>query len=298
VIDEYEGDVPGAALLVVRDGSVVLRRCAGMADLENRIPVTPSTNFRLASMTKQFIARAIEILGVSLEQRVLRDITVRQLLSHTSGLIDYEELIGARASSPAAIGRLARSPIGRRARRSPAADETSALQQLSDHDVLQLLDQTDHTYFPPGSEYRYSNGGYVLLGLFIERISGIPLEQFLHDEIFAPLGMTGTVLGTRDVTNRAYGYTFEDGAWVRRDQSVTSATRGDGGIYSSIDDLQKWDASLADRRLEFGWHHAPGKVWHEGETVSFRNVIVKFPAERTTFVMLTNRNEWCGTLFP
>jgi len=267
VIGEYEGDVPGAALLVVRDGSVVLRRCAGLADVENRVPVTPATNFRLASMTKQFIARAIEILGVPLEQRVLRDITVRQLLSHTSGLIDYEDLITGDA-------------------------------QVSDHDVLQLLERADRTYFPPGSEYRYSNGGYVLLGLLIERESGVPLEQFLHDEIFAPLGMTGTVLGTAHVTNRAYGYAFEHGAWVRRDQGVTTATRGDGGIYSSIDDLQKWDASLVGRGLEFGWHHAPGKVWHEGETVSFRNVIVKFPAERTTFIMLTNRNEWWGTLFP
>jgi len=259
VIDEYEGDVPGAALLVVRDGSVVLRRCAGMADLENRVPVTPATNFRLASITKQFIARAIEILGVPLDQCVFRNITVRQLLSHTSGLIDYEDLLITDA-------------------------------QVSDHDVLHLLEQTDRTYFPPGSEYRYSNGGYVLLGLFIERESGSPLEQFLHDEIFAPLGMTGTVLGTRNVTNRAYGYTFEDERWIRRDQSVTSATRGDGGIYSSIDDLQKWEASLAGRKLEYGWRFGEHTIWHEGETVSFRNVIVRWPAEKLTVIMLTNRD--------
>ena len=245
----------------------MLRWCAGLADLENRVAVTPSTNFRLASMTKQFIARAIEILGLPLDRRVLRDITVRQLLSHTSGLIDYEDLI--------------------------TSDE-----QISDHDVLRLLTQTDRAYFPPGSAYRYSNGGYVLLGLLIERESGVPLEQFLRDEIFEPLGMTGTVLGTRNVVNRAYGYAFEDGRWVRRDQGITTATRGDGGIYSSIDDLQKWDASLADCELRFGWHHAPGKLWHEGETVGFRNVIVKFPAECATFIMLTNRNQWCGTLFP
>jgi CubicO group peptidase (beta-lactamase class C family) len=267
MLNEYDGHVPGAALLVIRDGRVVLRHCAGMADLENAIPVTPSTNFRLASMTKQFIARAIEILGVPLNMRVLRDVTVRQLLSHTSGLIDYEELM-------------------------------TTSDQLTDHDVLHLLESTGRTYFPPGSQYRYSNGGYVLLGLLIERESGMPLETFLHDEIFAPLGMHGTVLGTRNVLNRAYGYSFENGRWIRRDQSPTSATRGDGGIYSSIDDLQKWDASLDSRKLEFGWHHAPGKVWHEGETVSFRNVIVKFPAERMSFIMLTNRNHWCGTLFP
>jgi CubicO group peptidase (beta-lactamase class C family) len=151
----------------------------------------------------------------------------------------------------------------------------------------------------------------VLLGLFIERVSGVPLEQFLRDEIFEPLGMAGTVLGTRNVTNRAYGYTLEDARWVGRDQSPTSAARGDGGIYSSIDDLQKWEASLADRKLEFGWRFGEHTIWHEGETVSFRNVIIRWPAEKVTVIMLTNRDRpdvyetavrvaeisGCGTLF-
>jgi len=250
-------NTPGSAILVVRDGVAVLRHCTGFADLENRVPITPSTNFRLASMTKQFTARAIEILGVPLDEPVFRKITVRQLLSHTSGLIDYEELI-------------------------------TGTEQVSDHDVLRLLEQTGRTYFEPGTQYRYSNGGYVLLGLLIERESGVPLEQFFHDKLFAPLGMTNTVLGTANVTNRAYGYASENGEWVRRDQSATSATRGDGGIYSSIDDLQKWNASLDGRKLEFGWHHGPGIVWHEGETVSFRNVIVRAEAARTTTIVLSN----------
>ncbi|HEY4642141.1 MAG TPA: serine hydrolase domain-containing protein [Thermoanaerobaculia bacterium] len=277
MLEEYDGHVPGAALLAIRDGRVVLRHCAGMADLEHAIPVTPSTNFRLASMTKQFIARAIEILGVPPDRPVFREITVRQLLSHTSGLLDYE-LLRSAGVPPAVAGRPARRP------------------QLTDHDVLQLLENTDRAYFPPGTQYRYSNGGYVLLGLLIERESGQPLETFLHDQIFAPLGMHGTVLGTHNVRNRAYGYSLENGAWVRRDQSATSATRGDGGIYSSIDDLAKWDASLDGRKLELGWHQAPDKVWHEGETVSFRNLIVKFREERATLIMLTNRDRWCGTL--
>ena len=248
---------PGSAILVIRDGDVVLRQCSGFADLENRIPITPATNFRLASMTKQFTARAIEILGVPLDEPVFRNITVRQLLSHTSGLIDYEDLI-------------------------------TGTEQVSDHDVLRLLEQTERTYFEPGTQYRYSNGGYVLLGLLIERVSGKPLEQFMHDKIFTPLGMHGTVLGTANVANRAYGYARENGAWVRRDQSLTSATRGDGGIYSSVDDLQKWNASLDGRMLDYGWHHGPGIVWHEGETVSFRNVIVRAEAARTTTIVLSN----------
>jgi len=272
---------PGAAQLVIRDGEVLLRECSGLADLENGIPITPATNFRLASMTKQFIARAIEILGIPYDEPAFRDITVRHLLSHTSGLVDYEELI-------------------------------TGPEQVSDHDVLRLLEQNDHRYFPPGTAYRYSNGGYVLLGLLIERMSGVSLETFLKREIFDPLGMHGTVMGAEWASNRAYGYALEDGRWVRRDQSITSATRGDGGIYSSIDDLQKWDASLAGRALEYGWRHTKNSVWHEGETVSFRNVIIKFPAERITVIILTNRDQpdpyplalrvaeisGCDTLFP
>lgn len=248
---------PGSAILVVRGGNVVLRQCSGFADLENRIPITPATNFRLASMTKQFTARAIEILGIPYDRPVLRNITVRHLLSHTSGLIDYEDLI-------------------------------DGTHQVSDHDVRRLLEQTDRTYFEPGTQYRYSNGGYVLLGLLIERESDVSLEEFLKREIFAPLGMNNTVLGAANVTNRAYGYARENGEWVRRDQSPTSATRGDGGIYSSIDDLQKWNASLDGRTLDYGWHHGPGIVWHEGETVSFRNVIVRAEAARTTTIVLSN----------
>jgi CubicO group peptidase (beta-lactamase class C family) len=251
---------PGSAILVIRDGNVVLRQCTGFADLENRVPITPATNFRLASMTKQFTARAIEILGVPLDEPVFRNITVRQLLTHTSGLIDYEDLI-------------------------------TGTEQVSDHDVQRLLEQTDRAYFAPGERYRYSNGGYVLLGLLIERVSGMPLEQFMHDEIFAPLGMHGTVLGTTNVTNRAYGYTRLHGEWVRCDQSPTSATRGDGGIYSSLDDLQKWDASLDGRKLEFGWRVGERTVWHEGETVSFRNVIVRFVDDHVTVIVLTNCDE-------
>jgi CubicO group peptidase (beta-lactamase class C family) len=268
--------IPGAAVVVIRDGAVQFRHAYGLADLENRVPITPATNFRLASMTKQFIARAIEILGVPLDVPVFRDITVRHLLSHTSGLIDYESL---------------ESIVERQAPRL-------SQWQLSDHDVLRLLEQTDRTYFPPGTQYRYSNGGYVLLGLLIERESGISLESFLKREIFDPLGMHTTVMGAQHATHRAYGYALEGGRWVHHDQSITSATRGDGGIYSSIDDLEKWVASLDGRVLEHGWHHAADKVWHEGETAGFRNVIVRWPAERTTLIMLSNRNHWCGTLFP
>ena len=115
------------------------------------------------------------------------------------------------------------------------------------------------------------------------------------------------------MANRAYGYGFENGAWVRTDQSTTSAVLGDGGIYSSIDDLARWDAALYDERLlsaaslreaftpatatddpdvryGYGWRITGETLWHSGETIGFRNVIVRYPHRHTTVIVLTNRD--------
>ena len=302
----YAGDVPGASVLVIRDGKVVVRASYGMADLDARVTVTPRTNFRLASVSKQFTAAAIEILAergaLSYDDPITRflptlppyarGITIRHLLTHSSGLLDYEDLM--------------------------SGDYTT---QLSDLDVLHMLEKTDHTYFAPGTSYRYSNTGDVFLGLIAATASGVSFASFLKSAIFDPLGMRGTLAyerGISDVAHRAYGHTRQNGSWVRRDQSITSATLGDGGIYSSIDDLARWDEALAHARLVrpetlrlaftpavatddpavrygFGWriseHRGHRTLWHSGETVSFRNVIVRFPDDRLTVVVLTNRDD-------
>ena len=301
----YQGDVPGASLLVLRDGIPVVRRGYGYADLERRVRATPATNYRLASVSKQFTAAAILLLvqdgRLSLDDRLRRwlpelppatdAITLRQVLSHTSGLVDYEDLM----------------PAGMRG-------------QLSDADVLALLAKADRTLFAPGSAYRYSNSGYVLLGLVAERASGQGLASLLRQRIFAPLGMAHTLLYEAgrgpEVVNRAYGYSRAGARWVRTDQSPTSATRGDGGIYASVEDLARWDAALYDdrlldagsRRLAFtphvrvtgepyeagygyGWRITGETLWHSGESIGFRNVIVRWPARRITVVLLTNRND-------
>lgn len=299
----YDGAVPGAAVLLLQDGQSVVRRCYGLADLEQGAPVTPATNFRLASVTKQFTAAAILLL---VEDRRLRldqparnwlpalppaasAVTIRGLLTHTSGLIDYEDVLPASMTAP-----------------------------LHDADVLALLGKQDRTYFPLGTAYRYSNSGYALLALIVERISGRSFAEFLRERIFRPLGMAGTVAhreGISTVSHRAYGYSdVNDGTWKRTDQSPTSAVLGDGGIYSSIDDLANWDAALYDDRLlsrdsrqfafapatptddpaveyGLGWRITGDSLWHSGETVGFRNVIVRFPERRLTVVILTNRNE-------
>jgi CubicO group peptidase (beta-lactamase class C family) len=299
---DYRGPVPGASVLVLHRGKPVIREAFGMADLEQETVTTTATNYRLASVTKQFTAGAVLMLMeegalsldtplrewlASLPQRAA-GATLRQLLTHTSGIIDYEDLVTSGHTA-----------------------------QLQDADVLRLLESEPRTYFTPGSAYRYSNGGYALLALVVERASGKSFATFLRERIFGPLGMSGTVAhreGVSSIAHRAYGYSWIDGGWRRTDQSLTSAVLGDGGMYSSIDDLAKWDAALDDGRLlrpeslqlafapatatddpatryGFGWRITGDTVWHSGESVGFRNVIVRWPSRRLSVIVLTNRNE-------
>jgi len=298
---DYAGNVPGASVLVLRDGQPRVRRSYGMADLEAGTPATPETNYRLASVSKQFTAAAVLLLvedgRLRLDDGARRwlpslpdaaaGITLHHLLTHTSGLVDYEDVM-----------------------------DPADTRQVHDADVLRLLESQDRTYFAPGTDYRYSNSGYALLALIVERASGRRYADFLRDRIFEPLGMEHTVAyeaGVSEVAHRAYGYSFENGAWVRTDQSTTSAVLGDGGIYSSIDDLARWDAALYDERLlraatlrqaftpatetddpevryGYGWRITGETLWHSGETIGFRDVIVRWPPRRTTVAVLTNRD--------
>lgn len=301
LMQRYDGAVPGASLLVLHDGKPVVRKSWGLADLEAGIAATPKTNYRLASVTKQFTASAILLLvqdgRLRLDDRIRQwlptlpdatdQITIRQVLTHTSGLIDYEDVMAP-----------------------------GATMQVRDADVLRLLETQDSTYFKPGAKYAYSNTGYSLLALIVERASGMSFASFLRDRIFTPLGMSQTVAfesGISTVADRAFGYTLRNGAWIQRDQSSTSAVLGDGGVYSSIDDMAKWDAALYDSRLlsdqsrrlafaahtdtnaadvkyGFGWRITGETFWHSGETTGFRNVIVRYPGRRITVVILTNRD--------
>ena len=302
---QYDGPVPGASVLVRKNGETVFIKGYGLADLERGVAVTTDTRFRLASVTKQFTATAIEILEergeLSYEDRVsrylptlspqLEAITIRHLLTHSSGLIDYEDLIPDDATT-----------------------------QIHDRDVLALLESTDRLYFDPGESYRYSNSGYALLALIVEKVSGQSFSKFLEKEIFIPLSMGSVahVEGVTQVEKRAYGHAIDGDSWIRRDQSITSAVLWDGGVYASVEDLAKWDAALEDARLVsretlriaetphvstdqtgvsygFGWriseHRGHRQIWHSGETSGFRNVLIRFPDQRLTVIVLTNRSD-------
>ncbi len=304
---DYSGkDVPGASVLIIREGKVLYKKSYGMADLEAHIPATPDTNYRLASFSKQFTAMCIMMLAergkLSYDEPLTaffpgfpaygKAITVRQMLSHTSGLLAYEDLMPADTTVP-----------------------------ILDKGVRTLLEKQDKTYFPPGSEYRYSNSGYVLLSQIVEARSGMSFAAFLKKNIFDPLGMSGSVAyekGISTVRNRAYGYTKREKGYERTDQSMTSSTLGDGGIYTSLDDLYKWDQALDTARLVkretlaqawtpatltngkrieygFGWelkeYRGLKTMRHAGSTIGFSTFIGRFGEKKFTVIVLINRND-------
>jgi len=195
--------------------------------------------------------------------------------------------------------------------------------QILDAGVLDLLRAQDSTYFPPGAAFRYSNSAYAALAQIVEARSGRRFADFLATEVFAPLGMSGTVAfekGRSTVAHRAYGYSpRDDGGWTRTDQSATSAVLGDGGVYSSLDDLNRWLEVVEGRRAlldsslvaavfteartndgegvhyGYGWFldSAGGqrRIRHEGSTVGFRNAVQRLPVEDLTVLFLSNRND-------
>ncbi len=237
---------PGLAVLVRQDGRTVFEQGYGVRDLKSHSKIDGATGFRLASFTKQFTAMAVMLLAhdgkLRYEQTLTeifpdfpaygKAITVRHLLTHTGGLPDYEDLMDELERG--------KPPIW------------TAARQIQDQEVLELLKHQTHAKFTAGGSWDYSNSGYVVLGLIVAKVSGQPFADFLRARIFQPLRMESTlafIAGKNTVPNRAFGHSRKDGSLVETDQSATSATLGDGGVYSNLDDLAKWDAALAAHTL-------------------------------------------------
>ena len=306
LLSDYDlGDGPGAAVMIIKEGVILFSNGYGLANLENEIPITNETNFRLASITKQFTAMCIMILinhgELDFETTLVEifppfpsygnNITIRYLLNHTSGLVDYESLI-----------------------------QNDATEQVSDMDVYNMMTGLDSTYFTSGTDYRYSNTGYALLAMIVEKKSGLTFSEFLKENIFSPLEMNNSVAhqeGISNITNRAYGYSQEDDGYNLDDQSLTSAVLGDGGIYTSLNDMFRWDQSLYVDTLipyeilneaftsgelssgektgyGFGWRMDTylyrNRAHHTGSTRGFRNVFMRFPDQKISILIITNRN--------
>jgi len=334
-------DQPGFAVLIRYGGRNAYKRAEGVRDLRSKAKIDARTNFRLASFTKQFTAMAVMLLvhdGKLRSDQTLaelfpdfpaygKSIAVRNLLNHTSGLPDYEDLMDAVEK-----------------RKGPL---WSPEKQIQDDEVLKLLKQEEHGKFAPGTSWSYSNSGYVVLGIIIARVSGKSYGEFLQQRIFAPLKMNHTLVyqrGKNEVSNRAFGHTKTSGSLKETDQSSTSATLGDGAIYSNLEDLAKWDDALRDHTLlsekeiqpaltpvklndgseprwprepnddnlhpgkpvsyGFGWfldpfESVPGesngrhaRMWHTGSTMGFRTVIERLTeGDGLTVIILCNRTD-------
>lgn len=296
----------GAAVMAVDGGEVVFEHCWGVRQLGSDEPITPTTTFRMASVSKQFTATAVLTLvdqgKLSLDDSLSKffadapaywnDITLHHLLTHTSGIPAYEGVV----------------PQG-------------TTLQISDHNVLAMLLDTDEPKFTPGSQWEYSNSAYVLLALVVEQVAQTPYHEYLRAEVLEPLGMTGSINYLRGVNapvERAYGHSRnQDRSWELTDQSVTSATRGDGSVYSNLHDLQLWAKALGNdsgvlsektstamaspqfkttrnENCHYGYglfideHRGECRLWHSGSTRGFSIMLQRFPDRNATVVILLN----------
>ena len=289
--------VPGVSIAVMRAGRVVKTQGYGMADLENEIPVTPQTVFKIGSLSKQFLAAGIMLLAqdgrLSVDDPVAshypgtpeswKDITLRHFLTHTSGVL----------------------------REGPAFDPFKA--QPDSVVVRSAFDQP--LVFPTGSKYQYCNVCYFTLADIIARTSGKTWGEFLAERVFRPLGMTATRTTTTTdlVPHRARGYVWRDSTYTNALEYL--ALRPSGAFLSTARDLAKWDAALyGDRPLSkasrdamwspmrltgggvsgygFGWIldslDGHWRVAHDGSLPGFRAGIARFPNDSLTVVVLTN----------
>jgi CubicO group peptidase (beta-lactamase class C family) len=294
--------IPGLALLVARGGTILQAEGFGLANVELQVPVKPETVFQSGSVGKQFTATAVMMLmeegEVGLDDPLTKyfadapaswkDVTVRELLSHTAGFGDYPEKFDFR-------------------------------KDWTEDEELKLVESIPLAY-PPGTKWEYSNLGYLTLGVLIHRVTGEFYGDFLRQRIFQPLGMQTTrIISEADIVpNRAAGYRLLKGElknqeWV----APTVNTTADGSLYFSLLDLAKWDAALYTEKLlkrssfeqmwtpaklkngqpnkdgyGFGWfieeRHGHRVISHDGAWQGFETNITRYVNDQLTVVVLTN----------
>jgi CubicO group peptidase (beta-lactamase class C family) len=304
-------DTPGCALGVVKDGATIYEHNYGLADVEHLIPITSSTVFSVGSVSKQFTAFAIYLLAkearLSLDDDIrkylpeLHDfgkpITIRHLLHHTSGLRDQWVLLTLS---------------------SWRADDV-----ITQQDVLNMVWRQRELNFGPGDDFVYSNTGYTLLGLIIERVSGMSLRQFTDERIFKPLGMDHTHFHEHYgdlVRSRAYSYDRRsDGSYSY--VALSYSTIGPSGLFTTVDDLARWDENFYSGRiggkdllaqmqqkgrlnsgkdidyasaLEIGQYRGLRTVYHDGGDAGFRSEILRFPEAHLSVITLCNATDAGG----
>jgi len=307
----YKNDAPGVSISIVQKGKLIFRNGYGLADLETRKSLDANTNFNIGSITKQFTALSILQLAQrkklslddrlskffpSLNKKVADIVTVKQLLTHSSGIIDHYDLADIKNLKHAHI-----------------------------RDVLNAIKNIDSTYFAPGSHFRYSNTGYCLLSLIVEQVSGMSYEQYLKKNIFIPSGMKKTLVWNEKekIVHEASGYEFDSASNSFKrsgaDENIFFSTEGDGGIYTSIDDYLQWFTALQSNKIfpkemilqarspqfptdkenrlsyGYGWFidnsSVPAKVYHSGSNGGFRAYSFSIPEMNFLIVIFSNRDD-------
>lgn len=299
-IDEYmkayeeKGRFSGA-VLAAKNSRIILSRGYGMADYELGVPNNPQTKFHLGSVTKQFTAMAIMMLEekgkLSVNDTLVKyipdypnggDITIHNLLTHTSGIPDYIN----DDKSFASIARLY-------------------------HPVEQIIARfkSRPLEFKPGSRYDYSNSGYVLLSYIIQKVSGVSYDNFLKENIFKPLGMddTGYDSSTPIIKNRAKGYCISSGGLINASFFDRSNLIGADGLYSTVEDLYTWDRALYTEKLVnnktlgriftayppadtygYGWTVNKNEISHYGLMDGYFTCIYRDISDKTAVIILSN----------
>ncbi len=295
---------PGCAAAVYQNGAMTFARGYGLANITNGVPITTTTRFTTGSVSKQFTAASIALLvragKISLDDDVRKyvpelvdygtPIRIRHLVHHTSGLRDFWELVDLAGMRP---------------------DDGYTVD-----DMLALAAKQKGLNFPPGAEYRYSNTGYLVLGVVVKRVTGQSLRAFADSAIFRPLGMTETLFlddHNEIVSRRAMAYSPFNGTW--KVNVWNNDLVGQGGIVTSLADLQKWDENFYTGKLggkefidlvqstdrlngggennyAFGLtvqeYRGQRLVQHTGATGGYRAAIYRFPGQHTSFAMMCN----------
>jgi CubicO group peptidase (beta-lactamase class C family) len=299
----------------------LLKRGYGLAKIKSKTPIRPDTSFLLGSATKSFTALAIMILAdrreLSYDDSLLRffprfprnarEITVRNLLQHTAGLAEYDDLFRAARKIDGDWPRSIRS--------QPSPFEPTSRQ------TLHLLAAQRKLEFYPGEDYRYSNSGYVVLAQIVEKVSGKRFRKFVAREIFEPLGMDHSIVydETRPkVEKRATSYSWKEGKYRNVDYTPLNFIYGEDGIYTTLDDMIRWVKAIDQKRLVkpktwkraftsgqlnngkftgygFGWCVSDDFVWHNALWLGFRTYIAHHPNAGLNVVVHSNCKELNAT---
>jgi D-alanyl-D-alanine carboxypeptidase len=307
----YTDDLPGASVAIVDCGKVIFKKSYGAREINSKEKISSSTNFNIASLTKQFTAIAIlqlaeknklslsdklSIFFPEMNAKLADAITVKQLLTHTSGVPDHYDYT-----------------------------DTKNIHHIHDSDVFNAIKNADFTYFIPGTKFRYSNTAFCLLALIIEKTSGLSYSEYLQKNIFSCAGMKHSTVWNEHafIFKPAIGYEWKavqkQFKKSQAEENIFFSTEGDGGIYTSVNDYLKWFKALQSDKIfskkitdearsiqfaidenkklgyGFGWFIDSNDVWekvyHSGSNGGFRSFSFTIPSQNMLIVIFSNRDD-------